>query len=298
MRGARKGTAIRLRLALAMLLGVVTAGEVRAACTPSETRLCLLDGRFAATLSWDDGSGPKSALVAAPHADGTSSASGLFRFYESDPSNWEVLVKMVDGCRTNGRFWVLVSASTGFGWRLEVVDTATTLGRAWFHPLDGRASGVADFEAFSACTPEGRPASVRYRNDLACGTDPFVSTLTASGGPTWQSSSGVASPAQDVAATALGPFLETNPSPCGGSTYAGTFGLATDRRWLLLQTLDAKGARVLKIFDEGSTWNAPSIAGPETTPESGTGPAGHPAGAIPVAEIAARETAPGLRALP
>lgn len=299
MTPARRLARLRVSAALALALIVPgTAGSARAACTPSPTRLCLLGGRFAATLNWDDGSGWKTALVATPRADGSTSASGLFRFYESDPSNWEVLLKMVDGCRTNGRFWVLVSAATGFGWRLEVVDQESSLGRAWFHPLDGRASGVADFEAFSSCAPQGRSASVRYRNDLACGPDAFLSTLSSSGGPTWQSTSGAPSPALDVAAPSIGPFVETNPSPCGGTTYAGSFPLATDRRWLLLQTLDARGERVLKIFDEGSAWDAPSsptALGAASRPSSGDAPGGTSNEAVQVGELPGAETSPGLR---
>ncbi len=294
----RRGRLGRLRTAIALgwALAALAPTRAAAACTPSATRLCLLGGRFAATLTWDDGSGWKTALVAEPRADGGSSASGLFRFYESDPSNWEVLVKMVDGCRTNGRFWVLVSASTGFGWRLEVVDQETTLGRAWFHPLDGRASGIADFEAFRGCPPRGRPAIVRYRNDLVCGTEPFVSTLSAAGGPAWQSTSGVPSPAQDVAANAIGPFVETNPSPCGGTTYAGSFPLATDRRWLLLQTLDdATGERVLEIFDEGSAWDPLPVA-TETADAGAEGQAQTASPApVEVGRIGAGSTEPELR---
>jgi len=120
-------------------------------CVESDTRLCLLGGRFSATLSWNDGSGAKPALVAAPKASGAGSASGLFHFYASDPSNWEVLVKMIDGCGTNGRFWMLVSASTGFGWELVVTDERTGESRTWRHPLDGNASGLSDFEAFAGC---------------------------------------------------------------------------------------------------------------------------------------------------
>ena len=120
-------------------------------CVESDTRLCLLGGRFSATLAWDDGSGAKPALVAAPRAPGEGSSSGLFHFYASDPSNWEVLVKMIDGCSTNGRFWVLVSASTGFGWELVVTDERTGATRSWRHPLDGKASGLSDFEAFASC---------------------------------------------------------------------------------------------------------------------------------------------------
>ena len=90
-----------------------------------------------------------------------ASASGLFRFYESDPSNWEVLVKMVDGCRTNEAFWVLVSAATGFGWELVVTDELAGVTKTFTHPLDGHASGVADFVGgFVVTTGHGLDAVV------------------------------------------------------------------------------------------------------------------------------------------
>ncbi|MBU6280630.1 S8 family serine peptidase [bacterium] len=135
------------RLRVGHALDALAAGS----CVASDTRLCLLGGRFSATLSWNDGSGARPALVASPKASGEGSASGLFHFYPSDPSNWEVLVKMIDGCGTNGRFWMLVSASTGFGWELVVTDERTGESRTWRHPLDGNASGLSDFEAFAGC---------------------------------------------------------------------------------------------------------------------------------------------------
>ena len=39
--------------------------------------------------------------------------SGLFRFF--DPLNWEILIKVLDGCRTNGRMWVLGASTTESG---------------------------------------------------------------------------------------------------------------------------------------------------------------------------------------
>ncbi|MEI8358280.1 MAG: hypothetical protein WCH13_07330 [Deltaproteobacteria bacterium] len=288
---------------IALLLLLLAGPAVRAAdalCSPSPTRLCLLGGRFSATLRWDDGSGAHDALVAAPRADAGGSASGLFYFYGSDPSNWEVLVKMIDGCRTNGRYWLLVSASTGFEWRLEVVDEAKTIGRAWFHPLDGNASGVADFAAFRGCPAQGLPPSLRYRNDLACGSTPFLSVLSA-GARAWESSSGVASPAQDVEESPIGPFVESNESACGGIEYPGAFPLVRDRRYLLLQTLDDAGARVLRLFDEGSILEAAAAA---TTTVAAGAPRAGVADAEgtdtrrerrPVAEVAAAFTDPRLR---
>ncbi|MFM8411742.1 MAG: hypothetical protein ACKOCT_15865, partial [Alphaproteobacteria bacterium] len=74
-----------------------------------------------------------------------------FYFYASNPSNWESLVKVIDGCRTNDAFWVLVSAATGFGWELAVTDELAGVTKTFTHPLDGHASGVADFSSFTTC---------------------------------------------------------------------------------------------------------------------------------------------------
>jgi hypothetical protein len=124
-------------------------------CIPSTTRLCLLDGRFAAVVRWSDGgpAGLRDAFVAAPRTSGEGSSAGLFSFYQADPNNWELLVKMIDGCGSNGRFWLLVSASTGFEWELTVTDLVAGTSRTFQHPLDGQASGIADFAAFDTCNP-------------------------------------------------------------------------------------------------------------------------------------------------
>ena len=47
----------------------------------------------------------------------------MFQFFE--PDNWEMLIKVLDGCRTNGRIWVLGAATTDLGYRIVVTDTVT-----------------------------------------------------------------------------------------------------------------------------------------------------------------------------
>ena len=119
-------------------------------CTSSSTRLCLLNNRFSVTLRWNDGSGFRDALVADPKANSAGSGAGLFYFYSEDPSNWEVLVKMIDACG-GGNFWLLGSASTGFGWELTVRDEKAGVTKTYTKPLNGQASGIADFSAFQTC---------------------------------------------------------------------------------------------------------------------------------------------------
>lgn len=239
--------------------------STQAACLPSSTQLCLLQGRFAATLKWSDGGagGLRDAFVATPKTDSGGSASGLFYFYDQDPDNWEVLVKMIDGCRTNGRFWTLVSASTGFRWRLEVVDTSTGTSRIYEHPLDGLASGVSDFAAFSMCSlvppsPTPVPARVRYLNDATCGCGVLCEGFTSilqSDGFSWTSVASSfqnsPSPYQAVQPGALGPFSESNETNCLNAFYDVTFPLAAGRRYTLVQSGDEGSGRDLGIVDEG-----------------------------------------------
>ena len=158
---SRRLSIATLRVALlgALTLATIGASQAHAACVASDTRLCLLNGRFSATLRWNDGTGFKNAYVAGPKTDGASSAAGLFYFYASDSSNWEILTKMIDGCGSNNHFWLLTAASTGFGWELVVKDEANGTTKTFAHPLNGQASGIADFEAFATCgsTPPPTP---------------------------------------------------------------------------------------------------------------------------------------------
>ena len=56
-----------------------------------------------------------------------SKESVLFSFFEG--SNWELMVKVLDGCSLTEHFWVYSSASTDLAYLLEVFDTET--GRRW-----------------------------------------------------------------------------------------------------------------------------------------------------------------------
>ena len=49
--------------------------------------------------------------------------SGLFRFFDAD--NWEMLVKVLDGCTINGHHWVYGASTTDLGYSIVVTDTTT-----------------------------------------------------------------------------------------------------------------------------------------------------------------------------
>ena len=65
-----------------------------------------------------------------------SNDSALFWFFQ--PANFELLVKIVDGCSLNNRFWVFYAATTNVEFTLTVVDTFADPGantRTYHNPL-------------------------------------------------------------------------------------------------------------------------------------------------------------------
>ena len=93
-------------------------------CTASGKSLCLADGRFEVTVDWSTAGGGEGPASVVP---GGTSNSGLFYFFE--PDNWEMLIKVLDGCAINGHYWVYSAAATDLGLDITVTDTAT--GAIW-----------------------------------------------------------------------------------------------------------------------------------------------------------------------
>lgn len=112
--------------------------------------LALHGGRFRATVDWRDfqGNTGQGALV-----PGHTGSSGLFTFFTSD--NWEVMVKLLDGCTVNGRFWAFVAAATSVEYTLRIEDLVT--GEVWErrNPLGELSPAFADVEAFAGCGAGG-----------------------------------------------------------------------------------------------------------------------------------------------
>lgn len=117
-------------------------------CKPGEHRLCLRNARFGvevsrldATLQWSG-----SARVV---NEGTED-SGLFYFF--DPDNWEILVKVLDGCAVNGHMWALAASTTDLGYVIAIWDTITDEYTSYRHEGGTPSPAIVDAEAFSeAC---------------------------------------------------------------------------------------------------------------------------------------------------
>lgn len=117
-----------------------------AGCVPSDTRLCLNGGRYAVEVAWRDFEGKAGQGHVVP---GAAADSGLFWFF--GPQNWELLVKVLDGCAVNGHVWVFAAATTTVEHTLVVTDTLTGASARYDNPAGRPAPAVTDTLAFAAC---------------------------------------------------------------------------------------------------------------------------------------------------
>ncbi|HEY8022779.1 MAG TPA: alpha/beta hydrolase-fold protein [Thermoanaerobaculia bacterium] len=117
-------------------------------CTPGPATLCLLGGRYRVEVTWRDGQGDAGAGMA---AGCPSDGSGLFWFFS--PDNWELMVKLIDGCAVNHRVWVFSAATTDVGYTLAVTDTTTGRTVRYENPFGKTAPAIIDTSAFTSCPP-------------------------------------------------------------------------------------------------------------------------------------------------
>lgn len=124
-------------------LSTVVAGAAqRDTCTPTDEILCLQDGRIQVETSWDDGRGNSGRGFVAPIID---RSSGLFWFF--DTLNWEILIKVLDGCAINGHRWVFFGGTTDVELTVTVTDLETSEQKIYRNEGGTPANTVTDTRA-------------------------------------------------------------------------------------------------------------------------------------------------------
>ena len=125
---------------------LVEANDPAGTCVSDAETLCLQDSRYSVAVEWrtaDGRSGPGSVV----HA-GTND-SGLFTFFSGE--NWEILIKVLDGCALNGHVWVYGASTTDLGYTIRVTDTVTGAVTEYGNEPGLPAPAITDATAF----PEG-----------------------------------------------------------------------------------------------------------------------------------------------
>ncbi|MFN7961925.1 MAG: LamG domain-containing protein [Thermoanaerobaculia bacterium] len=113
----------------------------------TSTSLCL-NGHFAVSARFRTGA-PGTAESQAHTVNCPNPGSGLFYFFA--PDNWEVMVKLIDGCGLNSRFWLFSAATTNVFYRMEVTDVRAGENKVYFNYPGPPAPAVTDVSAFATC---------------------------------------------------------------------------------------------------------------------------------------------------
>ena len=122
--------------------GASTAGS----CVADATTLCLNQGRFEVKIDYRTAQGATGDGQAFP----LTTDSGYFWFF--DDANVELVIKVIDGCGFNDRYWVFAGGLTNVETHLTVRDTlfsTTTFTRT--NPLNQAFAPILSIDAFATC---------------------------------------------------------------------------------------------------------------------------------------------------
>ncbi len=155
----------------------VNVAAAAAGCTADANTLCLgANGRFKVQVDWQDlpnqnnGQGSAHPITA---------DTGAFWFF--DPSNLELVVKVLDGTALNQHFWVFYGALSNVQYEIKVTDTVTGAVRTYTNPQGTQASG-SDTSAFPSGPAADRGWSAVVRpvrsDDLAATPSPLIACTT------------------------------------------------------------------------------------------------------------------------
>jgi hypothetical protein len=138
----------------------VEVGALEASDCPRQP--CLDRDRFAVEVGWRDFEGRTGTARPVMLATESDDSAVLWFFA---PENWELLIKVLDACGVNDRFWVFAAATTNVEYTLRVTDLATGERRVYGNPLGQRSAAITDTEAF-ACGGEAGGAPARGASRL------------------------------------------------------------------------------------------------------------------------------------
>ena len=150
-------------------------------CEGDTYTLCLNGGRFAVRAFWRNRAGTEDLAARIP----LSADTGGFYFF--DPTNFELLVKVLDGCAINQHFWVFAAGLTDVEVDVLITDTFTGEVRT-YHNEQGQAfAPVQDIDAFGGCgasapagfvaAPAAAPAVAEAVSTPLCTSAPDVLCL-------------------------------------------------------------------------------------------------------------------------
>lgn len=114
-------------------------------CVTSATAMCLNGGRFRVEASFRTNQGQSGQARAVQLVED----SGYLWFFNS--SNIEVIVKVLNACSVNNRYWVFAGGLTNVEVQLIVTDTQTGLQKRYTNPINTAFQPIQDTNALAVC---------------------------------------------------------------------------------------------------------------------------------------------------
>ena len=135
-------------LGVTAVLSAQTAAQPKGfeGCTPGTEILCLNGGRFAVTATFQQT--PSGPLMTA-HAVLLTDDTGYFWFF--DPTNTEMVVKVLNGCAINENYWVFLAGLTNVGVTTLARDAGSGFMKTYTNNVGTAFQPVQDTSAFHAC---------------------------------------------------------------------------------------------------------------------------------------------------
>ena len=114
-------------------------------CTPNATTLCLNNGRYRVTATFATSAGQSGNGMAVAETTDT----GMFWFFSAN--NIEMIIKVVNGCALNSRYWVFAGGLTNVAVTITVTDTQSGQQRTYTNPQGVAFQPIQDTNAFATC---------------------------------------------------------------------------------------------------------------------------------------------------
>lgn len=120
-------------------------------CIRDANTACLLGGRYEVKVSYaSNNNGSGAAQVMAFSGVRAEDDESVFLWF-FDPSNFEIGLKILNGCAVDHHHWVFISGLTNQGWTVQVKDTQTTASATYSNPIGRLTPTTADTSSPLGC---------------------------------------------------------------------------------------------------------------------------------------------------
>lgn len=141
---------LQINSALTRLEAITGGGS--GPCVRNAETACLLSNRFEVKVDWQTTTGSGKAKVMSFDGARTESDQSVF-YYFFDPANFEMGVKVLNGCGLNDKFWIFVSGLTNQAYTVSVRDTQTGTVKKYSNLLGQYPQTVGDTSALDCSGP-------------------------------------------------------------------------------------------------------------------------------------------------